>query len=109
VVDDLVEGEDREVEGHHLRDGPEADEGRAHRDARDRLLRDRRVAHAPVAELREQPLRDLVGALVGPDLLAEQEDVGVAAHLLAEGLVEGFAHREDGHRQFPTFAGAAAG
>ena len=103
MVDDLVQGEQREVEGHHLGDGAHAGEGRAHRDAGDGLLRDRRVAHPPLAELGQQPLRDLVRALVRAHLLAEDEHAGVADHLFLEGLVQGLAHGEDGHVYFPTF------
>jgi hypothetical protein len=55
------------------------------------------ASHAPLAELLEQPLGHLVGALVGPDLLAEQEHRRVAAHLLAQRLVERLAHGEHGH------------
>jgi hypothetical protein len=97
VVDDLVEGQEREVERHHLGDRPQPDERGADCDACDRLLGDRRVAHAPLPELLDHPLGDLVGALVLADLLAEEEDGRVAPHLLLHGLVEGLAHRDDGH------------
>ena len=90
-------------ERHHLRDGAEAGEGRAHRDAGDDLFRDRRIAHPPLAELGEQPLRDLVRALVGAHLLAEDEHARVADHLFLQGLVERLAHGQDGHGYFPTF------
>jgi hypothetical protein len=83
------------------------DESGSHGDARDRLLGDRRVANAPLPELLEHALRDLVGALVLGDLLAEQEDVGVAPHLFLHRGVEGVAHRHDRHAQPSTLAGAA--
>src|SRR6185295_20203930 len=57
-----------------------------------RVLRDRRVAHALLAELVQQPFGDLEGALEDPDVLAHDEDALVSAHLLGEGLVEGLAH-----------------
>ncbi len=43
------------------------------------------------AELLQEPLGDLVGALVEPDLLADDEDARIALHLLAQGQVERFA------------------
>ena len=50
-------------------------------------------------ELVEQPAAHLVGALVDADLLAHEEDVGVALHLLAEGLVQRVAVGDDWHDQ----------
>ena len=50
-----------------------------------------------LAEVLEQPLGHLVGAVVEPDLLAHEEDARVALHLLAQGLVQRFAVRDDGH------------
>ena len=44
------------------------------------------------AELVEQALADLVGALVLRHLLAHQEHVRVAAHLLGHGVAQGLAH-----------------
>ena len=77
----------------------------------DGLLGDGRVAHPPLAELGQQALRDLVGALVRADLLAEDEDVRVARHLLLEGLVQRLAHGDEGHGYlaFPEAAASAAG
>ena len=64
---------------------PDADAGKA-------LLGDGRVDHALVAELLEQALADLVGALVLRHLLAHQEHVLVAAHLLGHGIAQRLAH-----------------
>ncbi len=44
------------------------------------------------AEFLQQPLRDLVGALIFGDLLAHHEHVVVAAHLLGHGVAQRFAH-----------------
>ena len=41
----------------------------------------------------EQPLRDLVGALILGDLLAHHEDIAVAAHLFGHGVAKRLAHR----------------
>ena len=65
---------------------------RADAQAGEAVLGDRRVDHAPGAELLEQALADLVGALVLGDLLAHQEHVGVAPHLLGHGVAQGLAH-----------------
>jgi hypothetical protein len=53
--------------------GLEAPEGGAHRQAREAVLGDRRVDDAAVAEFLEQPLAELVGALVLGHFLAHQE------------------------------------
>ena len=44
------------------------------------------------AELVEQALGDLVGALVFADLLAHQKDVVVTAHFLGHGVAQRVAH-----------------
>ncbi|KIT81871.1 hypothetical protein QT20_00100, partial [Staphylococcus aureus] len=63
-VDDLVDRLHREIPGHELDDrlqpghrGPDADAGKT-------VLGDRRIDHAPRAELLQQALRHLVGALI---------------------------------------------
>src|SRR5690606_30696463 len=70
----------------------EAGEGRTHADTGESLLRNRRIDHPFLAELVEQPLAHLIGALVLPNLLAHQEYVRVAAHLLGHGVAQSFAH-----------------
>ena len=57
---------------------------RAHRCAEDRLLRDRRVAHALRAESLEQPDRRLEHAARTADILTEEDHVRVAFHLLRD-------------------------
>jgi hypothetical protein len=89
-IHDLIERQQREVERHHLHDRPQADHGRADAHAGEARLRDRRVDDALGAELLQKALRHLVGALVEPDLLADDEHARVAVHLLAEGQVECF-------------------
>ena len=51
--------------------------------------------------LSSSPWRHLVGAVVARDLLAHQEDVGVALHLLGERLVQRLAVRNLSHRSCP--------
>ena len=55
VVDDLVEGEEGEVDGHELDDGAQPDHRGADADPDDRVLGDGGVANAPLAELLERP------------------------------------------------------
>ncbi len=96
-VHDLVEREQGEVPRHELDDGPEPDHRRADPDAGEAELGDGRVDDAHLAELLEEPLRDLVRALVDADLLPHEEDAVVAVHLFAERLVEGVAVGDYGH------------
>src|SRR5499427_8002403 len=96
-ADDLIEGEDGEVERHHRDHGPQAQHGRPHPHPRDAGLADGRVDDALLPELLEEALGHLVGAVVEPDLFAHDEHARVAAHLLAQGEVEGFAIGHDGH------------
>ena len=74
----------REVDGHELDDRAQAGHRRADARADDRVLGDRRVADALLAELVEQSLGHLEGALEDADVLAHDEDALVAPHLLRE-------------------------
>ena len=99
MVDDLVHRQQREVDRHQLDDRAQAGHRRADAHADDRVLGDRRVAHALLAELLEQPGGDLEGAVEDADVLAHQEHVLVALHLLAQRLVERLAVAHDGHQR----------
>src|SRR5579864_7906352 len=66
-VDQLVHRLHREIERHKLDDRPEAAEGGADAKAGETLLGDRRIDDAPRAELLQEALADLVGALVLAD------------------------------------------
>ena len=96
-VDDLVDRLHGEVEGHELDDRLEARHRRADAEAGEAVLGDRRVDHALRAELLQQALRDLVGALIFGDLLAHHEHVLVAPHLLGHGVAQRFAHGHGDH------------
>ena len=98
VVDDLVHRQQREVDRHELDDGAQAGHRRADAHADDRVLGDRRVAHALLAELLEQAGGDLEGAVEDADVLAHEHDVRVALHLLAQRGVQRLAVAHDGHR-----------
>lgn len=79
------------------------------RQTRKPVLRDGRINHPLITETIQQPLRDLVGAIVLRDFLAQDEHLRVGLQLLrfatmlalepipqqrevTEGLVESFAH-----------------
>jgi len=65
------------------------------------MLRSLGFDDAALAEPLEQALRHLVGAVVVTDLLAHDEHVGVALHLLAHRLVERLAVADHRHRVTP--------
>ena len=89
----MINGLHGEVESHELDDRPQAAHRRAGADAGKAIFGDRRVDHALVAELVEQALGDLVGALIFGDLLAHHEDAVVLAHLLGHGVAQRLADR----------------
>ena len=82
--DEVVPGAGDEVGELHLRDRAHAHDRGAGAAADDRGLGERRVDHAPRAELLLEAERDLEGAAVHADVLADDEDALVAPHLLAE-------------------------
>ncbi len=71
--------------------------GRADAGAGKGIFGDWRVDHAPLAELLEQALGHLVGALILADLLAHDEHAVVGAHLLGHGVAQGLAHGHSHH------------
>jgi hypothetical protein len=75
----------------------EADAG-----ADDRRLRDRRVEHARIAELVEEPVGDAEDTAVVADVLAEQDDPFVASHLGGQRVVDGREHRHGRHEMSPS-------
>src|SRR5258708_38306313 len=98
AVDDLVERQQREVDRHQLEDGAQSGHRRPHADTDDRVLGDRRVADALLAELLEQPLGDLEGAAEYADILAHQQHTLVAAKLLPQRRAERLAIAHLGHQ-----------
>ena len=71
--------------------GRRPDHRGADADADEAALGDRRVDDPLLAELLQQALRDLVGAVVVADLLAHEEDAIVLLHLLGHRLIERLA------------------
>ena len=88
AVDDLVAGEQAEVDGHQFGDGAQTAERGADGRADDDFLGERGVFDALVAELLDEALGDGVGAAVAGDIFAEDVDALVAAHLFGDGLAQ---------------------
>ena len=84
--DEVVPRAGDEVRELHLGDRAHAHDRGAGAAADDRRLGERRVDHAPRAELLLEAERDLEGAAVDADVLADHEHALVAAHLLAEAV-----------------------
>jgi hypothetical protein len=74
VVQDLVEGEQAEVHGHDLDDRPQTAQRRADSRPDEARFRERCIPDPLGAELGEQTAADAVGAAIGADVLAHQED-----------------------------------
>ena len=94
LVDDLVEAARDEVGELHFGDRSIASQRCADADPDNRRLGDRRVEHTHLAELVEQPLRGAERAAVRADVLAEDEDLRVAAHFFGERLADCIEIRE---------------
>ncbi len=97
VVDDLVHRDDREVDRHDLDDGSQAQHRGTDRSADESLFGDRGVTHPLGTELGEQAGGDLVGTFEDADLLAHEEDVGIAKELRAQRVVQRLAISDEGH------------
>ena len=102
LVRDVVEAHREEIREHDLGDRLQAGHRGAHRGAQDRLLGDRAVLHAPRAELLVQPDRRLEHAAGLADVLAEEDDVGIARHLLRDAAGDRFAIGQFRHAQPPS-------
>jgi hypothetical protein len=92
MVDDLVHRHGDEVHQHDLGDRAHAGQRGADRRTDDRLLRDRRRAHACAAELGRQALGNLEDAatLFVGDVLAEHDHARVHLHRVMQRAREGF-------------------
>src|SRR5438445_13337013 len=90
VVHNLIHREDREVKGHHLDHGTKSGHGGADGQAGKSQFGDRRIDDAPGAELFQEALADLEGALIIGNILADQKDLLVTLHLFPQSLVERF-------------------
>src|SRR5687768_17321088 len=81
MIDDLVGGDDREVDGHHLDDRPQPQHGHSDRSPDHPRLGDRRVDDPLRTVLLQHAGSDAERAFVDPDVLAHDEDIRVAIHL----------------------------
>ena len=91
-VDHVVDRLHRKVPRHELADRPQTGERGADGETGETHLGDGRVDDAVAAVLLKEAARDLVGALVLADLLANQKDGRVARHLLVDRRVERVTH-----------------
>ena len=78
IVDDLIQGEQAEVDRHHLHDRPHAADGCADARTDEGRLGERRVAHALRPELLEQSFAARVRAAVAAHILTHEEDTRIA-------------------------------
>ncbi len=92
-IRNLVEAAGDEVNELHLGDGAQPEVAHAHRSADDGRLRDGRIHHALPAEAFEQAFAGFERPAIDTHVLAEQDDRGVALHLLEHGLADGFEKR----------------
>jgi hypothetical protein len=97
VVDDLVGGEDREIECHELDNWPQSGHRRSDTDRGKTKFGDRGVDDSLVAELLPEPARDLVGAVVLGHLFTHDKDVIVPDKFLAKRLVQRISDRQYSH------------
>src|SRR5688500_9382352 len=93
----LVEAGEDEVLELDLRDRAQAVRRHADGGADDERLVERRVEHARIAVLRPEAVGGAEDAAVLADVLAEDDDVAVAAHGLVEGVRDGLDQGQVGH------------
>ena len=98
-----------EVDELHLRDRPHAHMGGARRRTHDRRFRDRRVDHSLLAEPFGESLSHLEGATVGADVLPQDENAGIALHLLPQALAQRLQVGDLGHHRLRYQCGGSAG
>src|SRR5690606_4496042 len=103
-VHHLIDGQQREVPGHHLDYRAQSHHGRTDTDAGESQFGDRSVDHATSTELLQQAARHLVGAIILGNFLTHEVYVVVPLHLFAERLVERIAVGHDGHQLSPSGA-----
>src|SRR2546422_7070093 len=112
VVLDLMEALEAEAGELDLADGLEAVERHADRGADDGRFGQRAVDDALAPELAVQVLGDSEDAAVHADVLADDDDVLVALHLLEQRQVEGLDHVQFRHRlvlRWPRIGGEGCG
>ena len=88
VVGDLIERQKQETHVHAFHDWPQARHGCANSHARETIFSNRRVEHTQLAVFLVEILCDLVRAAVLTDVFTHHANVGVAGHLLVDGLTK---------------------
>src|SRR5690606_30714624 len=96
-VHDVVDRLHREVEGHELDHRAQAAHRGARPDAGKAILGDRGIYYAPRTELLEQPLSDLISALVLGDFLTHYEDAFIKPHFFGHCVAQRLAYGELDH------------
>ncbi len=92
VVDDRIQRQESEIDGHHFGDWAQAIHRGANGRAGNRHLADRRIAHAALAEFLQETARDTVRALPFAHFLAHHEDALITPHLFQQSAAQGLAH-----------------
>ena len=90
-VQNLVQRQQAEIDGHQLDDRSHAGHRSADARAGEPGLRQRSIANALRAKLREQPVADRIAAAIAADVLTHQENALVAPERVAKRLANGFA------------------
>ena len=92
LIGQIVETDRNEVREHDLGNRLQPGHGRAHGGSHDRLFRDRRIAHAQRAEsIEESRLSGFEDAAGFAYILAQEDHIGVALHLLRNAAGHGVA------------------
>jgi hypothetical protein len=95
LIDDLVEGDRREIRKLHLNDRPHALDGRTHGQTDHRIFRERAIKHT-IRKLLRQSLGRLEGPAEGGDVLAIEKHARIFAQQgflrLTDGIDVGNAH-----------------
>ena len=102
LVGDIVEAHRKKIREHDLGDGLEPRHCRAHGGAQDSLLGNRTVAHALWAELFVEADRGLEHAASLGHVFAEEDDVGIARHLLGDAAGDRIAVGQFRHAKPPS-------
>ena len=91
VVEDLVQGQQAEVDRHDLHDRPHPTDGGPDPGADEGRLRQRRIPDALGSEFLEQAETDAEGSAVGADVLAHQEDPFIPVQRVPDACAQGLA------------------
>ena len=94
VIDDSIQRQKSEIDGHELGNRTQTSHSRAHRDATDGHLADGRITNAPLAKFFQKTARDPVRALPVGDFFAHHKDRFVTQHFFAQRPADRFPHSD---------------